>query len=81
MKIPASPRLHQTHRDRLLESGGRDWTKEFAAMGLDFETEWKNALKENLVLMRNGEAEMKKVDELAKRPPRSGLRHNATNVG
>ena len=62
-------------------SGGRDWASEFAAMGLDFETEWKTALKENLVLMRNGKAEMRKVDELAKRPPRSGLRHNATNVG
>jgi len=59
----------------------RNLAAEFAAMGLDFEAEWKTALRENLVLMRNGEAEMRKVDELAKRPPRSGLRHNATNVG
>jgi len=61
--------------------GSADWEAKFREMGLDFETEWKKALKENLVLMRDGEAEMRKVDDLAKKKPRMGLRHNATNVG
>ena len=61
--------------------GKVDWEAKFRSMGLDFETEWRNALKENLVLMRNGEQEMKKVDELTERKPRRGLHHNATIVG
>ena len=84
-RIPATQKSKEEQRERLHGSGtkfgSRNLAAEFAAMGLDFEAEWKTALKENLVFMRNGEAQMRKVDELAKRPPRSGLRHNATNVG
>ena len=53
----------------------------FRKMGLDFESEWKSALKENLVLMRNDEVDKKRVERLLNRMPRGGLRHNNTVVG
>lgn len=94
LAIPASPEAHERRREEIRrkmeenasgESAGNrqgvNWEEKFRSMGLDFDTEWKNALKENLVLMRSGEGDMKRVEELAKRKPRGGLRHNATVVG
>ena len=82
MRIPVSPEAHRKRQEKRRSDGERrDLGAKFKNMGLDFDEEWKKALRENLVMMRNGEEDWSKVDKLAKRPVRGGLKHNATHVG
>ena len=58
-----------------------DFKAHLQSKGLDFDAEWRVALKENLAMMQSGEQDMRRVDDLVETPPRGGLRHNATKVG
>jgi len=58
-----------------------NWTERFASMGLDFEVEWREALRENLFMMRNGERDFKKVENLMKQPVRKGMDNRAVKMG
>ena len=87
LAIPASGDTHRKHRRKQekateeARSNLVDFQAHLQSKGLDFDAEWRAALKENLAMMRTGEQDMRRVDDLVKRPARGGLRHNATKVG
>lgn len=55
---------------------GVNWEEKFREKGLDLEEESKAALEMNLAMMRTGERDFRKVDELHRKPPVGGRRFN-----